>query len=160
GVPMLKGALAAFSVETDIRWSWVARAAAMDLIDDDTSWNIITTRQVELARSTGMLRVLSAALNGISMLRTFKGEFESALLATDEADAIAAASGMKPRPQGRAILTAWQGRGDVTNALVGTLEPEFISRGEGLAVCVLRRAMTIQQLGLGNYGEALMTALE
>ena len=66
--PNLRQAVDAFrsdgaSVEEWLQWGVLASSAAVTLWDFD-SWDAVSTRQVELARSSGALALLSIALNG------------------------------------------------------------------------------------------------
>ena len=62
GTPILRRALSTFrneqiSGEEALRWLWLASRTAVDLWDDET-WDVLSTRHVQLARDAGALTVL------------------------------------------------------------------------------------------------------
>src|SRR5579864_3790719 len=92
----------------DVRWPWSARRVAPELFDDD-AWNELGTRNVQIARDAGALAVLPLALNYLATLRTFEGNLQAAAALSDEADAIADATGIAPIAFGRLLLAGLGG---------------------------------------------------
>jgi DNA-binding CsgD family transcriptional regulator/tetratricopeptide (TPR) repeat protein len=159
GTTTLQRALAALRTETDTRWLWTAMRTAIDLGDDE-SWSVLASRQVEVARQTGTLAVLPMALMQQSLLHIFTGRFDAAAAAIEEADAIDAAIRAAPVPYARVHLAAWRGRLEETTALIGTVVGEATASGEGLVLTTAAYSATIQRIALGQYDEALATALK
>ena len=67
--PTLKRALSAFSsedisTEEALRWLWLASPAAQ-ILWDDQSWDLLSTRHVQLARDAGALGVLPSPSHNV-----------------------------------------------------------------------------------------------
>ncbi|GAB3062170.1 LuxR family transcriptional regulator [Intrasporangium mesophilum] len=129
-------------------------AAAAALWDLD-SWEAMSGRQVQLARELGALSVLPTALNGLAVVATWKGDFETAGALTAEHDAITQATGMQIVPYGAMLLSAYRGRTDEASALIAAATEDSIRRGEGLGVDLARLSTTILNNGVGRYAEAM-----
>ena len=104
GHPLLRQALSAFrserlSSEEAIRWFWLACCvAATDLWDDET-WDVLSARQVQLARDAGALTVLPIALATRLALHLLAGELAAAAsLVEEQAEAITRRRGAPSRP--------------------------------------------------------------
>ena len=97
GAPILKRALGTYRDEAgrdeqDLLWPWMAARVAVELFDDE-AWNVLATRHVQIARDTGALSVLPAALTSLAGMRIAEGNLDAAATLLDEADAIIAATG-------------------------------------------------------------------
>ncbi|HEY2005072.1 MAG TPA: AAA family ATPase, partial [Solirubrobacteraceae bacterium] len=114
GVPMLRRAVSAFrgddvAQEEDLRWLALACRVAMDLWDDE-SWELLSTRQVQLARDAGALAVLFIALRGRIGLHLLAGELVAAASLVEEVAAVAEATGRHFVPYDALALAVWRGR--------------------------------------------------
>jgi DNA-binding CsgD family transcriptional regulator len=162
GVPMLKRALSAFrgddiSREEGIRWLALACRIAMDLWDDE-SWEVLSTRQVQLARDAGALAVLFIALRGRIGLHLHAGELAAAASLVEEVQAVAEATGSHFAPYDALALAIWRGREADAAALIEAGVKEVVARGEGMALAIIRWASAVLYNGLGRYEEALAAA--
>jgi len=81
GLPILRKALHAFgtgmSVDEELRWRWVVGIVAR-YVWDDHSWDVLSDRHVELARSVGALSELPVALNSRAFMLLFAGKLAAA----------------------------------------------------------------------------------
>jgi DNA-binding CsgD family transcriptional regulator len=143
--------------EQDARWPWTARRVAPDLFDDDT-WHALATRNVQIARETGVLAVLPLALNYLSLLRCFEGELAAAAALLDEADDIAAATGTSPIVFGRVLLAGCRGAEDQAATLFQASEAAAVERGEGVVLTFGEHARALLNNGLGKHAAALAPA--
>ena len=129
---------------------------APDLFADDT-WHYLATRGVELARENGALAVLPLALNNLAYLRCLEGQLDGAAALLDEADAIAAATGVEPMMFGRLTLAGLRGIEAEALALFDATEPTAIARGEGVVLTFSEHARAVLYNGLGRYEAAVGT---
>jgi DNA-binding CsgD family transcriptional regulator len=162
--PALKRALAAVVDEERGEWesvhaSWLvplvlARRVAPDLFADDT-WHDIAAPGVRLARENGALAMLSLALNNLAHLRCLEGDLDGAAGLLDEADAIAAATGIEPVVYGRVALAGF--RGNEAEALVVFEEAETAAtaRGDGVVLTLSEHARAVLYNGLGRHEAAM-----
>jgi DNA-binding CsgD family transcriptional regulator len=164
GTPVLKRALQAFrgghiSNAEGTRWTWLASYAAVILWDCET-WRLLAARQVSLARDAGALLVLSAALNTLSVVLAWTGDFAAAAALIAEREEIVEAAGSQFRlhPFGALQLAAWQGDEARATVLIEGSVPTAVSRGAGLALASIDWATAVLYNGLGRYGEALAAA--
>src|SRR5882757_9631803 len=82
GAPVLRRAVSAFrgtdvSAEEGLRWLWLACQAA-GIVWDHASWDVLSDRQVTLARDAGALVALPIAFNTRAGVHLFAGEFTEA----------------------------------------------------------------------------------
>ena len=127
---------------------------APDLFSDDT-WHYLATRGVQLARENGALAVLPLALNNLAHLRCLEGDLDGAAALLDEADAIAAATGIEPLVFGRLSLAGFRGIEAEAVAVFDATEPAAIARGEGVVLTFSEHARAVLYNGLGRYEAAL-----
>ena len=102
--PRLRQAVSAFrsgdiSTEDALRWLWLAGRLADELKDDD-SWYALTTRHVELARQTGALTVLPAALRARIVVHVVSGELDEATALMEQVEAVTDVTGTQLAPYG------------------------------------------------------------
>jgi DNA-binding CsgD family transcriptional regulator len=162
GAPTLKRALSAFrgegiSREAGLRWLSLGCRVAMDLWDDE-SWEVLSTRQVQLARDTGALAVLFIALRGRIGLHLQAGELAAAASLVEEVEAVAAATGNRFAPYDALALAVWRGREADASALILAGVEEVAARGEGMGLSIIRWASAVLYNSLGRYEEALAAA--
>ena len=157
--PNLRQAVDAFrsdgaSVEEWLQWGVLASSAAVTLWDFD-SWDAVSTRQVELARSSGALALLSIALNGQGMIATWSGDFEAAAALGAEDEALKQATGVHIAPYGSMLRAAYEGRTEDASALIDASLADSVARGEGLGVALSRWTSAVLHNALGRYEDAL-----
>jgi DNA-binding CsgD family transcriptional regulator len=161
--PTLKRALNAFSSEgisreEAVRWLWLACSTAVRLWDDE-SWDLLSTRHVQLARDAGALGVLSIALNQRAGLHLHEGEFVAAASLLEEARAINEATGSQLPAYASLGLVAFRGRDLRAFELLETSSKEDLERrGEAVGPALLQWANAVLYNGLGRYEEALAAA--
>jgi DNA-binding CsgD family transcriptional regulator/tetratricopeptide (TPR) repeat protein len=162
GVPMLKQAVSAFrsrkiSAEEELRWLWLASHAAVVLWDDE-SWDVLTTRHIQLSREAGALTVLPIALTARISVHVFAGELLAAAELIEEVRTATEAIGSQLPPYGPVIVAAWKGQeAEAASLIEGTLH-EVTSRGEGQGVAAAQYARAVLCNGLGRYEDALAAA--
>jgi hypothetical protein len=122
GAPTLKRALSAFrdepmSQKDALRWLWLACRVARAL-GDDASWDVLTDRQVRLARAAGALSLLPIALIERFGVELFFGDLDEAQSLEAEAEAVVDATGSHLAPQGAIALAAWRGSEEKASALI------------------------------------------
>jgi DNA-binding CsgD family transcriptional regulator len=164
GVPMLRRAVSAVrsadvSKEEGLRWLALACRVAMDLWDDE-SWELLSTRQVQLARDVGALTVLFIALRGRIGLHLLAGELVAAAALVEEVAAVAEATGRHFVPYDALALAVWRGREADASPMIEAGVKEMVARGEGLGLAIIRWASAVLYNGLGRYEEALAAAQE
>ena len=157
--PMLKRALGAFrgghvSREEEIRWLWFACHTAFELWDDE-AWRVLSGRLVELSREAGALTELPLALNSLSVVHLFAGDFSTAAALVDEAEAVNEVTGSGLAPYGAVLLAACQGREDRASGLIEAAIKEVTRRGEGMGLTVIHWASALLYNGLGRFQDAL-----
>src|SRR5580704_14668971 len=111
GVPMLKRAVSAFrgtdvSSEEGLRWLWHACHAA-GLVWDYRNWDMLSARQVTLAREVGALQALPIALSTRAGVYLFAGEFGEAASLVAQVEYITKATGSSIAPYWAVALAAW-----------------------------------------------------
>ena len=162
GIPRLKRAVHVFVGEpmTDedaLRWLWLARHSARTL-GDDALWDELTRRQVDVARRSGALSTLPAALHERFRVELYSGNLAAATTLAEEANATIDAIGSHERPHGALVLAAWRGREREAVALVEAGRDEVSARGEGM--WLIGSQWTLAELfnGLGRWEDALRAA--
>ncbi|GAA0588221.1 helix-turn-helix transcriptional regulator [Actinomadura livida] len=156
GGPVLRRALVAFDTppDGDLRSLWAAALAALHLWDD-TRYHVLTSRYVRLARASGALGELPRALDARACGLALAGDLTTAASLTEEARAVAEATGTRPAPCAALCVAALRGRSAEAPALIEVAA----RRGEGLAVTVADWANAVLLNGLGDYPGAMAAAL-
>jgi ATP/maltotriose-dependent transcriptional regulator MalT len=162
GTPVLKRALNAFrsgdiSSAEGLRWLWLACHVAIVVWDWET-WHLLSTRQLSLAREAGALVVLPIALNSLSTVLAWTGDFAAAGALIAEAEVLSEATGSVLHPYSGLHLAAWQGQEAKATALIEGSLNKAVSRGEGMALASIQWATAVLYNGLGQYKEALAAA--
>jgi DNA-binding CsgD family transcriptional regulator len=155
--PTLRKALGARDDEVVLQWGAMAATAAAALWDME-SFHAVITRQLQLARDTGALALLSTALQGAGIVLTWSGDFRGAASVVAEAEVVTGATGVHIAPYGAMLLAAYQGREDEAFALMEATIQDATASGEGLGVQYARWATALLCNGLGRYEEALAAA--
>jgi DNA-binding CsgD family transcriptional regulator len=158
--PTLKRALAAFASdhlprEEAVRWLWLACPTAVSLWDD-RSWDVLSTRQVQLARDAGALGVLPMALTQRAGLHLYEGDFAATESLIEEAEAIADATGTPLPPYIPLALAAFRGQHLQASELIETAD--LAREGDDGSGPALLWATAVLCNGLGRYDDAMAAA--
>jgi DNA-binding CsgD family transcriptional regulator len=160
--PTLKRAVRAFgsetvSIEEATRWLWLASVVAVSLWDDE-SWDLLSERQIKLARDAGALGMLPNSLNHRASVHLHKGEFAAAVSVIEEAAAISDAMGNEFPPYAFAALAAYRGRERQDSETIETNTKDLVAQGQGVRPTFVGWASAVLYNGLGRYEEALKAA--
>ena len=162
GAPVLRRAVSAFrgtdvSTEEGLRWLWLACRAAL-IVWDYASFDVLSDRQVTLARDAGALTVLPIAFNMRSTAHLYAGEFTRAASMVTQAESVTEATGSSIAPYGAVALAAYRGREAQAAHLLQTATDDAERRGEGRALSYIGWADAVLYNSLGRYEEALAVA--
>jgi DNA-binding CsgD family transcriptional regulator len=162
GTPLLNEALSAFrgedvSAEEGLRHLWLACHTAMQLWDDE-SWEVLSTRFVQLARDVGAVAVLPLALTTRAGIHLFAGEFAAAASLVEELEAIGEATGTHLAPYAGLSVVVWQGRQAEAAELIEDTMKEVMRRGEGIGLGLVHWARAALANAVGRYEDALAAA--
>jgi DNA-binding CsgD family transcriptional regulator len=162
GAPVLRQAVSAFrgtdvSAEEELRWLWLACRAAL-IVWDYASFDVLSDRQVTLARDAGALTVLPIAFNMRSTAHLYAGEFTPAASMVAQAESVTEATGSSIAPYGAVALAAFRGREAQAAHLLQTATDDAERRGEGRALSFIGWAESVLYNSLGRYEEALAAA--
>jgi DNA-binding CsgD family transcriptional regulator len=159
--PTLKRALSAFSGDIPpgeaMRWLRLASPTAVRLWDDE-SWDRLSKRHVELARDSGALGVLPAALNLRAGLHLYKGELAVGASMLDEARAICEATGSQVGPYASLALAAFRGREVQASELIDASTWDMTHPTAEGGSTLLQWASAVLYNSLGRYEDALAAA--
>ena len=145
------------SVQDELRWGWLAQAAASALWDDD-AWHAMLVRQLRLARDAGALERLPLLLGALGTAVAWSGDFAAAAALVTEADAVCEATGSPAAPFTAMMLAALRGHQSEAASLIETTIAEATAGGQGIAVAYAHWTAAIVANGLGRYEEALAAA--
>jgi len=145
------------SAEEELRWGWLAQAAASALWDDDAS-RAMLARHVRLARDAGALDQLPILLGAQGTAAVWSGDFTEASALITEADAVCEATGSRAAPFTSMLLAAVRGDQAEAVPLVEATIAEATAGGQGIAVAYAQWAAAILYNGLGRYADALASA--
>ncbi|GAB3839189.1 AAA family ATPase [Kribbella italica] len=166
GAPALRLALRAFRDEPDSgrsadgqsnRWLWLAARNAVGLLDDELV-HVLASRHVRLARETGALATLPAALSFMTSVLTLTGELARAGELAAESRSISEAIGAVHLRHGAVMLAAWRGDQAVAAHLNDITLQDFANPSGGGEVAVAHYSMAVLHNGLGNYAQAQAAA--
>jgi DNA-binding CsgD family transcriptional regulator len=162
GAPALRQAVSAFrgtdvSREEELRWLWLACHAA-GIVWDYASWDVLSGRQVTLARDSGALIALPIAFNTRAGLHLFAGEFTEAASMVAQAESVTEATGSSIAPYGALALAVFRGREAQAAHLIEIATDDVRRRGEGLGLSSVQWAAAVLCNSLGRYEEALAAA--
>ena len=162
GTPVSKQGLEQFrgnSVTTQerLRWSWLAGRTAAFIWDYDT-WDVLTSRQVEVARAAGALGVLPLTLSTRAGVRLFAGQLSEAESLIEQVEAVADATDTRNAAYAAVLVAAFRGYEQEARELIDANAKDFAARGEGLGVTLTRYAAAALCNGLARYDEAYVAA--
>ena len=162
GAPVLRRAVSAFrgtdlSTEEGLRWLWLASYAA-GIVWDYASWDVLSDRQVRLARDAGALIALPIALSMRATVHLFAGEFTEAASLVAQAESVAEATGSSFTPYGALALAVFRGQEAQAAHLIQVATDDAGRRGEGAGLSAVQWAAAVLGNSLGRYEEALAAA--
>jgi DNA-binding CsgD family transcriptional regulator/tetratricopeptide (TPR) repeat protein len=141
-------------VGREVRFAW---GVSPELWDDE-AWHELASRGVQLARDTGALTALPVGLTYHAGLLVFAGEFAAAAMLIEEADAIAAATGVAHFDYASPLLAALRGHEVQALEVIEACVEQATARGEGRAIGHAEHAAAVLYNGLGRYEDALAAA--
>ena len=162
GAPVLRRAVSAFrgtdvSREEGLRWLWLSCHAAQ-IVRDYDSWDVLSGRQVTLARDAGTLITLPLAFSTRTRLHLFAGEFAEAASMVAQAESVTEATGSSIALHGAVTLAAFRGQEAQAAQLIQTATDDAGRRGEGGALSLIDWAAAVLYNSLGRYEQALAAA--
>jgi DNA-binding CsgD family transcriptional regulator len=162
GVPVLRRAVSVFrgtdvSREEELRWLWLACRAAL-IVWDYASWDVLSNRQVRLARDAGALIALPIVFNMRAGVHLFAGEFTEAASMVAQAESVIEVTGSSIVPDGALELAVFRGREAQAAQLSQIATDDVRRRGEGRALSLIGWADAVLGNSLGRYEEALAAA--
>jgi tetratricopeptide (TPR) repeat protein len=158
----LRRAVSAFrgtdiSREDSLRWLWLACHVA-SIVWDYPSWDVLSDRQLMLARDAGALIALPIALNTRPGVHLFAGEFTEAASLVAQAESVTDATGSSIAPYGALALAVFRGREAQAAHLTQAITDDVQRRGEGAGLSFVQWAAAVLANSLGRYEEALAAA--
>ncbi|MEV1023257.1 AAA family ATPase [Streptomyces sp. NPDC050264] len=165
GAPVVLRALGALcteevSKEEGLGWFPLAARMAFNVWDFDSN-TVLSTRLVELARTTGALSVLPSALLQLVSNRVLAGELDHADTLIAEAQAIGEATGSRYLAHYVSLVTEpWKGReAEMLKAIDAmTRDAALHQGGPGNILSASEWAKAVLYNGLGRYEEACAAA--
>lgn len=143
--------------DVSVRWPWIGRRVAPDLLDDET-WHAITTRNVQITREVGAVAVLPLALNAHALLLCCEGQLDAAAAVIEDADEIAEATGAQPVVIAKVLLAGCRGDERQSMALIEASEAAAVERREGVILTFGEYARALLLNARGQHAEALAPA--
>ena len=162
GAPVLRQAVNSFcktniTREEGLHWLWLACHAA-GILWDYPGWDVLSARQVTLAREAGSLTTLPIAFNTRAGVHLFAGEFTESASMVAEADSVSEATGSSIAPYGALALAVFRGREAEAASLIETATKDVERRGEGEGLNFVSWATAVLCISQGRYEEALAAA--
>lgn len=159
-VPALRRAVAALEdlpASDVLKWGWVANGVSA-AVWDDRAMRSMYSRAVEVVRTAGALAELPFCLASLGMATTWTGDLTAAASIVEEADVVAAATGIPLAPHVELRLGALRGRSAEAEALIaGTIE-EAGASGQLMGVAAAHWAAAVLYNGLARYDQAMPAA--
>lgn len=159
-LPVLRRAVAALAdlpAPDVLKWGWVANGVSA-AVWDDRAMRSTYSRAVEVARAAGALTELPFCLASLGMATTWTGDFTAAASIADEADSVAAATGVPLAPHVKLRLSALRGRSADAEALIAATVEEAGASGQLMGVTTAHWAAAVLYNGLARYEQAMSAA--
>ncbi|MGY6024756.1 helix-turn-helix transcriptional regulator [Streptomyces spinosirectus] len=159
-VPALQRAAAALEdlpARDLLKWGWVANGVSA-VVWDDRAMRATYRRAVDVARAAGALTELSFCLASLGMATTWTGDFTGAAAIVDEADIVAAATGVPIAPHVKLRLGALRGHSADVEPLIAATVEEAGASGQLMGVTVAQWSAAVLYNGLARYEQALAAA--
>jgi DNA-binding CsgD family transcriptional regulator len=164
--PLLHRAVRAFgsedlTMDEAFHSAWLAAAVAADLWND-TDWDAVSQRHLDLARKAGALSLLPVVLTNRAIFEIHRGNLTAAGSLIAEWQWLAEVSGSGPRltPMPEAWLAAMRGHDERAELLIRDTVNEASARGLGATLTMMHVARAVLCNGRGRYEEALAAAQE
>jgi DNA-binding CsgD family transcriptional regulator len=163
GAPLMASAIDEFRKQdavdaVDPRWYDMATRITLDLFDHD-AFEELSSRQLELLRSAGLLASLPVGLATRAAADVFAGRLSEAAAHIAEGEAITTAIGGPQLRRSDPLLAAYRGQSRRCLEIVqATLDGGAVEHGQGFSVAAGLFASAVLHNGLGQYGEALSAA--
>jgi tetratricopeptide (TPR) repeat protein len=141
-------------VGREVRFAW---GVSPELWDDE-AWHELASLGVRTARDAGALTALPVGLTYHVGLLIFAGEFDTAAALLEEADAIAAATGIAHFDYASVLLAALRGHEAKALRMIEAGVQRATARCEGRAIGHAEHAAAVLYNGLGRYRAALAAA--
>jgi len=141
-------------VGREVRFAW---GVSPELWDDE-AWHELASLGVRTARDAGALTALPVGLTYHAGLLEFAGEFDKAAALLEEADAIAAATGIAHFDYASVLLAALRGHRAKALRVIEAGVQHATARCEGRAIGHAEHAAAVLYNGLGHYRAALAAA--
>jgi DNA-binding CsgD family transcriptional regulator len=159
---VIRRAVSAFSgpdlsTEEGLRWLWLACRAAQTVWDHD-SWEVLSARQLTLARDAGALIALPMAFNVRAGAQVLAGDLAEGAASVAQAESVTEATGTSLAPYGAVTLAVISGREAEAAELIQAATDDARRRGEGAALGFLEWATAVLSNSLGRYEQALAAA--
>ena len=135
------------------RWMWPASRGAMALFDDELV-HTLAARHVRLARESGALATLPAALLIQSTMHVLSGDFAHAAELAEQT-AITSGGESVPLLHAQLILAAWRGSPDEVKRIRAAIGHAASGRGTDTELFLTNYAMAVFHNGMGDYQAAL-----
>ena len=145
------------SAEEEVRWGWLAQAAASALWDD-VPWRAMLLRQVQLARDVGALDQLPIDLAALGTATAWTGDLTAVSALIAESDAVCAATGSPSAPFAAMLLASLRGDQAEAAPLIEATIAAATDSGQAIAVTYAHWAASILANGLGRHADALAAA--
>ena len=161
-IPVLHQAVSVFrsgdvGIEERLRWSWLAGRAASFIWDYD-SWDVLTARQIQVARDAGALTVLPLALSTRAALHLLAGELALADSVVAQVEAVADVIDNRSVSYTALCIAAFRGRESIARELIDAGTKDFLARGDGLGLNIALWATAVLYNGLARYEDAFIAA--
>jgi DNA-binding CsgD family transcriptional regulator len=125
---------------------------------DYDSWDVLSARQVALARDAGALIALPIAVNTRARAHLFAGEFTEGASMVAQARSVTEATRSRIAPYAALTLAVFRGQETQAAQLIQTVTGDAGRRGEGLALSAAHWAAAVLGNSLGRYEQALAAA--
>ena len=158
GTALLREALDRSPAELPGSLPQVITIVCLELWDLEAYVSILS-RQIDIARASGALATLPQTLGPLAAALLLKGRVRAAEAMLDEAEELAAATGM-PTVYPRVHLAALRGSAPEARKLFDAVVADATARGETMLISYTRYAEAMLHNGLGDYTAALAAGQE
>src|SRR6516165_6423922 len=143
-----------------LRWLGLGCWVATELLDEEW-WRALAKRWMQLCRDRGALIRLAMALDYVGEWEAVTGHFAAAAALSAERREILAATGNPDRLGGATalVLPAWGGSEADARSIAAAITDASGPRGLGAGVVYAEWALTVLELGSGNYAAARAHAM-
>jgi DNA-binding CsgD family transcriptional regulator len=160
GLPILREALLVFGADMPVDEALPLHSLAGIVARytwDDRSWQVLSERHVQLARSVGALSELPVALNARAFMLLFAGELAAAGSLIQQRQALEA-TGINRFPYAALALAAFAGRQAEAATLVEAVNRHLSHGGDGVGITIVEWATAVLNNGIGDYNAAVEAA--